>query len=493
MSAPRRFIVLFHAFIVASMTTGGLASCALTRDVVEGAAELCGHATYVVTTADVGENSDLLCDRPTGQCATLRAALNTANICRGGGTKTVRLLPGATYEVREADTGHSAFGGRPRRADHLAGYVSLPRVFGSLIVEGEGSSIVRSEDAPEFRLLHVLPDGNLTLRNLTLANGRLSRNANRDLNYPEAGIYGAAIYNEGSVILQATVIQGNRAFGSLDNIAKGGGVYNTGRLLVGQDSRFTNNLATWGSAVYNQGEMEVQRGTFSENGAGSGQGAALYNGSQDARATITAATFSGNVSDSGAIHNSEATLEILQSTFTGNRGVNAAGIYLVRGTITIRRSTFHGEIDAGAINCADTLPHGRLVLSDVTIYRNAHRHPSGIAGLSASGGCTVELSNTIIAGNQPRDCGVSVPSNLMLRGENLVSDGTCGVSRTGDPRLGVLADNGGPTRTHLPQTGSPVIDAGGTVCGDRDQRDQARPVGRCDIGAVERQADDSSR
>jgi len=70
-----------------------------------------------------------------------------------------------------------------------------------------------------------------------------------------------------------------------------------------------------------------------------------------------------------------------------------------------------------------------------------------------------------------------------------------------DPRLGALADNGGPTQTLLPQTGSPLIDAivngacqtASGVVGPitTDQRGLVRPQvpgGLCDIGAVEIQA-----
>ena len=57
-----------------------------------------------------------------------------------------------------------------------------------------------------------------------------------------------------------------------------------------------------------------------------------------------------------------------------------------------------------------------------------------------------------------------------------------------DPVLGALANNGGPTQTLLPLTGSPLLDAiPPASCGAAvDQRGITRPQGTgCDIGAVE--------
>jgi hypothetical protein len=58
-----------------------------------------------------------------------------------------------------------------------------------------------------------------------------------------------------------------------------------------------------------------------------------------------------------------------------------------------------------------------------------------------------------------------------------------------DSRLGPLADNGGPTRTHALLLGSPAIDAASTpICPTTDQRGVLRPQGpACDIGSYERQ------
>jgi hypothetical protein len=52
-----------------------------------------------------------------------------------------------------------------------------------------------------------------------------------------------------------------------------------------------------------------------------------------------------------------------------------------------------------------------------------------------------------------------------------------------DPKLGPLADNGGPTKTMALLAGSPAI-GGGAGCPSTDQRGEPRK-GACDIGAYQ--------
>ena len=68
------------------------------------------------------------------------------------------------------------------------------------------------------------------------------------------------------------------------------------------------------------------------------------------------------------------------------------------------------------------------------------------------------------------------------------ADASCPFEARADPRLGPLADNGGPTETRALLTGSPARDRGSDAgCPATDQRGVARPQGsRCDIGAYER-------
>jgi hypothetical protein len=95
----------------------------------------------------------------------------------------------------------------------------------------------------------------------------------------------------------------------------------------------------------------------------------------------------------------------------------------------------------------------------------------------------------------------AVTGAITSNGFNFSDDTTCGLTGTGDrqgagndPALSPLADNGGPTPTLLPQTGSPLIDAipiaacqsDGASGITTDQRGLLRPaMAGCDIGSVE--------
>src|SRR5690606_37835338 len=92
------------------------------------------------------------------------------------------------------------------------------------------------------------------------------------------------------------------------------------------------------------------------------------------------------------------------------------------------------------------------------------------------------VAASVIAGESVA-CG-----GTLAGGANLVYGGTCeGLTAAGgDPRLGALRDNGGPTLTLAPAAGSAVIDGGGACATASDQRGRLRPAGAaCDIGAVE--------
>src|ERR1035441_1277498 len=90
--------------------------------------------------------------------------------------------------------------------------------------------------------------------------------------------------------------------------------------------------------------------------------------------------------------------------------------------------------------------------------------PNGMSGTAWGGTACGPLVNTLIASNTPAG-GDSFP----------------------DPKLGPLADNGGPTLTMALLPGSPAIDAGNTsLAPATDQRGFPRPAGlAADLGAFE--------
>ena len=115
-----------------------------------------------------------------------------------------------------------------------------------------------------------------------------------------------------------------------------------------------------------------------------------------------------------------------------------------------------------------------------------------------------EVLSTIISANPGTDVDVGQPNNTFVsKGYNLIGTGnaTGAFNQTGDqvgvtdPRLGPLADNGGPTHTHALLTDSPASPAIDAIpqetngCGTtftEDQRGVSRPQGSaCDIGAYE--------
>jgi CSLREA domain-containing protein len=116
----------------------------------------------------------------------------------------------------------------------------------------------------------------------------------------------------------------------------------------------------------------------------------------------------------------------------------------------------------------------------------------GIAGSPGAGGGvgsnSKTLTSSIVANNVPANCAGAAATD---GGHNITfGDGSC-PGTSADPKLGVLADNGGPTETLALRRGSGAIDAAGLggACPATDQRGVARPAGTaCDSGAYEASA-----
>ena len=213
----------------------------------------------------------------------------------------------------------------------------------------------------------------------------------------------------------------------------------------------------------------------------------------------------------GLLVSATGDVRIEYSTFNDNRGVgngSGGGFYAFGAHVIVVNSTLHG-------NFSNTFGggfamHGTLRMYNATISNNAAVFGGG--GFSLLGG-NGTMNNSIVADNSgPATYGTEfragtfnyvgsdfVANFSLIKGVFKV-DGTFTNSNSKlfqDPRLGMLAYNGGPTRTQALLPGSPAIDSGSpsgisSICAIFDQRQMPRPddgngddIYRCDMGAFE--------
>jgi hypothetical protein len=177
--------------------------------------------------------------------------------------------------------------------------------------------------------------------------------------------------------------------------------------------------------------------------------------------TLNRVTVSGGDAADGGIANTGGSLTILRSTVSGNGASRGAGVYNTA-TLQVDTSTISGNFGAfggGLYNGGS----GTTTLLGSTIANNGAAQDGG--GIRVGSG-TVRAGHTIIANNTADASGPDVRGPLTSDDYNLIGDtqeatigGTTTHNLTGtDPKLGALADNGGPTDTHALLRGSPAID-----------------------------------
>lgn len=308
---------------------------------------------------------------------------------------------------------------------------------GLIIIRGAGATMTRIDGDEISRVLGS--SGTLVLEDLTIRRGRA-------LDTPD--VHGGGLRNDGDLSLRRVIME--------DNVANVGGAIFTGGPLQVEDSTFRNN--------------DVQVVTTNSDGA-------AISGSK-AEITIIGSTFHANQPSTGesgftaTIHGIGGQLRILNTTVSNN---GKGGVHVQNGALDLRFSTITYNPDGNVFNFSFDGSHPTVLAANVlrhTVFTNCN----GTAGARTS------------------------------LGYNVASDTSCGLEDAGDLQsanamLGDLADNGGPTLTHLPAAGSPVINRVPPVaCNDfdddplaTDQRGQSRPEGSgCDTGAVElKPADDS--
>ena len=250
-----------------------------------------------------------------------------------------------------------------------------------------------------------------------------------------------------------------------------------------------------GGGILNLGHLTVSFSTLSSNTAGNdGGGVANVNGtlalSHSTISNNSTATIGGGVMAFWT--STRPTTVVTHSTVSGNRASLSGGGLYAEGEFSIVNSTISGNStggDGGAITSTND-----LTLLNSTVAGNSAQEEGGL-NLDLG---TLTLRNTILANNQGSggDCGSS-PRGTINAEFSLIGSGLSCVSGTnvnnltGDPLLGPLQDNGGPTFTHAVLPGSPAINAGSDALAmnaglTTDQRGLGRFDGAAvDIGAFE--------
>jgi len=366
--------------------------------------------------------------------------------------------------------------------------------------------------------------GTLNVTRVTFLNNRSTNNGGAIANYDVANIKSSAF---------------------TDNVAEnmGGAIYHTGSALTINKTKFTNNQATnYGGAVAtDNGTINITRSVFNSNNTlASVSGGGALNLQTPTTGTISNSTIDNNyATDGGGIASNGdivvsktkiinniagafgggvwqgGNMTLIDSTIDNNRAVAAGGIDAAFNVTTLTNSTvsrneasdYAGGIltDADAVITNSTISGnyattgsalwrrvGNVDMQHVTIANNAYSGNNG-SGIYTSyiGAGVLALQNSVISNNGAVNCGGQGTIGWVSYGNNLSSDASCVVLAQGgdkqskNAKLGALANNGGPTMTHLPLAKSPLINKGANVGVSEDQRGMARPVGNADIGAVE--------
>ena len=256
---------------------------------------------------------------------------------------------------------------------------------------------------------------------------------------------GGALYNAGTARVSNSTFAYNSGRGGNGGAgADGGAAAGSGSGGSGGSGGAGGNVE--GGAVFNGGNIQIVNSTFASNSGSPGNGGTAGNGAEGNLGGSGGAGGNGG-SGVGALYSISSSCWITNCTFTGNSGTSGSG----------------GS--GGAAGRTD-YPYGDYGGSP------------GAAGLSGSGTGAInagsaKLINTLLAANSPNN------GSFTDEGHNFLSGA--------DPKLGPLADNGGPTWTMALLPGSPAIDAGTAIGAPAtDQRGVPRPQGAgVDIGAFE--------
>lgn len=285
----------------------------------------------------------------------------------------------------------------------------------------------------------------------------------------------------------------NRAEG-LDSSSRGNGggllvKYHPTNTVMVADSTFHGNQAkNLAGGLRSDTRLLLLRSTIAENTADIGGGVlASLARIEDSTIADNEAGAVGGAYLGAEVQSSESSpVYVIQSTISGNRATESvwgAGLSLAHKT-EIWNSTITANTETGprSVGAGVTLHQYVPVVFRSSIVAGNRWRPSDSSHFEVSDVGSQNAAHGSVQGEVNLIGGLKDVSILLVNGyENVI-----------DPLLEPLADNGGPTWTHLPKATSLAVDHGAANGYAEDQRGAGYPrvIGlRADIGAVERGED----
>lgn len=256
------------------------------------------------------------------------------------------------------------------------------------------------------------------------------------------------------------------------------------------------------------GSVHVCGSTISRNHGGKTAGGLYFCGYDANHALIERSVVSDNSSDGGGggiVAQCNSRITIKQSLIAYNRGHHGGGVWASCSATVCppddaaaeRRAVIQGSSLIGNESTEkDTIGGGLYASSPVSLEAVTIARNRGYYGAAIAGGSNVWAKDVLIVDNErlnPHGTSGGCGKGGLAKAEGVLEwpavaatefDSPCQADGiTGDPQLGMLEDNGGPTATCALGADSAAVGRG-TSCTGVDQRGKPRQE-PCDVGAFQ--------
>jgi CSLREA domain-containing protein len=341
-----------------------------------------------------------------------------------------------------------------------------------LTISGPGARVLAISGGSNQRVLHAT-GGGTTIFGLTIRDGHYDPAQNHGETRQGGAVFNQAdlTFTDCAFINNAIAGASNITNGGNGGSGQGGAIFNAQNLYLYRCTFYDNSA--FGAA----GTAFVGSGTAGPGGnGGSGQGGAIFNNTSSSL-LIQNCTFNTNTATGGAGGAGSGALFAAGGDGTGGAIFNLAGASGTAGGISVFATTISGNNGVGGLGAGSRFSHGPNGGSNGGIF-------------AASTTQNNRVGSAIIAGNSAvnGDAAPDAEGPFSSAGFNLIgigdqssgwrtdfSDQVGTTAAAINPQLGPLQNNGGPTNTMAPLTGSPAIDQGYSFGLFTDQRGYQRP------------------